>query len=145
MKLTENFTLEELIYSQTASSLGITEQYNPPALVVQNLKELCIHVLQPLRDRIGMPVGVNSGYRSQKTNKAVGGVNNSQHLSGEAADLRGMDGMTNAELFSVIKSSDLPFDQLIWEYGTKKEPRWVHVSYTSDRAPRKMVLYIGIK
>lgn len=138
MNLTENFTLDEMLKSQTAIRKGIAEQFNPPAHVVQALEKLCVNILEPLRAECG-PIKVNSGYRSPKTNAAVGGAKTSQHLHGEAADIEGVN-VSNATLFRKIQEMGLPFDQLIWEYGTQTEPSWVHVSFGPRN--RRQVLYI---
>ena len=142
MQLSKNFSLAELTESQTGRRHNIKEQFNPPQEVITNLKELCEKVLQPIRDKVGA-IKVSSGYRSPQVNKIVGGATSSQHLTGEAVDISGIN-ISNAELFKAIKDSNLPYDQLLWEYGTKSNPAWVHVSYTSNRKPRKQVLYIGI-
>ena len=87
MKLSENFTLEELIHSNTAERMGI-DNVPKDEKVVENLRSLCLEVLQPLRDYVGAPVHINSGYRCPELNMTVGGVKNSQHCRGEAADIR---------------------------------------------------------
>lgn len=142
MQLSKNFSLAELTESQTGRRYDIKEQFNPPQEVITNLKELCEKVLQPIRDKVGA-IKVSSGYRSPQVNKIVGGATSSQHLTGEAVDISGIN-ISNAELFKAIKDSNLPYDQLLWEYGTKSNPAWVHVSYTSNRKPRKQILYIGV-
>jgi len=124
MKLTENFSLQELLESPTARRKGFNEQFEPPDEVVNNLRELCIHILQPLRDHVG-PINISSGYRCPRLNKAVKGAKNSQHLTGEAADIQGVDGVSNKVLYDAIIELGLPFDQVIDEYNFA----WVHVSY----------------
>ena len=131
MNYSLNFTLEELIESQAGRRLKIEEQFLPSDAVKENLKKLCIYLLQPIRDGIGKPIHINSGYRCKRVNKAVGGKTTSQHIDGKAADLQAI-GFSNAELFNYIKDNH-KFDQLIWEYGTKDEPAWVHVSYDNKR------------
>lgn len=138
MKLSEYFTLNEMLKSQTASRRGITEQFNPPAEVVENLRLLCVHILDPLRRECGA-IMVNSGYRSPKTNEAVGGAKTSQHLYGQAADIESVP-FSNKLLFKKIQELNLPFDQLIWEYGNSNEPDWVHVSFGPRH--RRDILYI---
>lgn len=86
MKLTENFKLTEFTKSSTAQRLGLDN--TPSTHIVRALTNLCQQVLQPLRDWYGKPIIVSSGYRSAMLNKAVGGVSNSQHMKGEAADLQ---------------------------------------------------------
>lgn len=146
MQLSKNFSLAELTESQTGRRHNIKEQFNPPQEVIQNLKELCEKVLQPIRDKVGA-IKVSSGYRSPQVNKIVGGATSSQHLTGEAVDISGIN-VSNKVLFDTIikmmNENNLPVDQIIHEYGTKYNPAWVHVSYTSNRKPRKQVLYIGV-
>lgn len=141
MQLSKNFSLSELLESPTARRLKIAEQFTPPKSVVDNLELLCKHILQPLRDVLGLPIVVSSGYRSPIVNAKVGGVASSQHLKGMAADIQ-CPSLNNAALYYKIKELNLPYDQLIWEYGTSREPAWVHVSYQSN--PRKMAFSIGI-
>lgn len=105
----------------------------------KNIEDLVINVLQPLRDLAGVSISVNSGFRSPAVNKKVGGASTSQHCAnkGAAADLMCIK-KSNAEIFKIIKDK-LPFDQLIWEFGTDKEPSWVHVSYNAKNN-RKQIL-----
>ena len=139
-RLTPNFTLRELCASGTAARLGI-DNMNPPLAVRGALQKLCGAVLQPVRDRWG-PVRVNSGWRSPRLNRAVGGADSSQHLVGEAADIE-CAGVSNLDLARWIEAS-LPFDQLILEFYTPGDPRsgWVHVSYR-EGTNRRQVLTIG--
>lgn len=131
MQLTKNFSLAELLKSNTADTLGYTEQYDPPQSVIDNLTMLTVNILQPLRDYLKKPVTVSSGYRCKRVNKAIGGVASSQHQSGEAADIQGA---SNQEIFEAIKKLDLPVDQCIVEFRNENgEPRWIHVSYSSKR------------
>ena len=141
MQLSPHFSLLEMLESQTARRKAIAEQFTPPQEVIDNLKALCEHILEPLRVAVGKSIHINSGYRRDKLNKAVGGAKTSQHLMGQAADLK-PTGMTHAQLFHKIQELNLPFDQLIWEYGTKEEPAWVHVSYGPRM--RKQVLWVGV-
>ena len=124
MKISENFTLEELVKSDTAKRLGIENMPTPEQL--ENLIELCHKVLQPLRDEIG-PIHISSGLRVPALNKAIGGSKTSQHcaINGATADISIKD---NKKAFDYIKDN-LIFDQLIWEFGNEKQPDWVHVSY----------------
>jgi D-alanyl-D-alanine dipeptidase len=96
------------------------------------------NIFQPLRDGIGKPIRISSGYRSEKLNKAVGGSKTSQHNKGQALDLVATTGFTNKDIFDYIKKH-LEFDQMIWEFGTDKNPDWVHVSYNKGKN-RKQVL-----
>ena len=118
MKLSKNFILQEFLVTNT----GLNNQLTSEALV--NIEYLVKNLLQPLRDAYGKPIKINSGYRSVDVNKAVGGSPTSQHTKGEAVDIVAED---NKALFDLIKNN-FDFDQLIWEYGTDKQPAWVHVS-----------------
>lgn len=129
------FTIEELSFSQTASRKNIDN--TPDGRVRANLTALVANILDPLREAYGKPIIVTSGYRCAKLNKAVGGVKNSQHLTGEAADIQAVSKQPkdNKEIFDLIKKLKLPFDQLIDEYGMA----WVHVSY-SKRNRRQVIV-----
>ena len=131
MKLSNNFSLAELIEAASARRLGMNEQFNPPAEVVCNLNALAKNVLQPLRDYFGHAITVTSGYRSPKVNKAVGGAKNSDHLLGKAADCQlWINGKNcNQQLFDAVLKLKLPFRQMIDEFGTEDCPAWVHISY----------------
>lgn len=139
MQLSQHFTLEEMTKSQTASRKGIDN--TAPPEVVQNLKLLCENVLEYIRVRFSKPITVNSGYRGPKLNKAIGGAKNSQHMTGQAADIE-IAGMDNKILFCWIRDN-LEFDQLILEYYKPGVPDsgWVHVSWNS-KGNRKQVLTI---
>lgn len=122
-----HFTIEELYASATAKKLGIDNK--PSVQKMINLVYLCAYVLEPLRVAMNEPIKIGSGYRCERLNKAVGGVYNSQHLKGQAADLC-IDGdlKKGKKWFNYIKDH-LPFDQLIWEHNPKTGSYWVHVSY----------------
>ena len=132
--MTKHFTLNELTRSATAARKGIDN--NPDQEAEGNLYSLCENVLEPIRKYLGEPLRVNSGYRSQKLNKAIGGARWSQHLEGEAADITCTG--RNAEIVRYALKA-LDFDQLIWEYGTDEEPQWVHISFR-DGGNRKEAL-----
>lgn len=136
-KISKNFTLEELCASDTAKAKGIRN--NPGQTDVVNLCALVHNVLQPLRKWWGRPIKIGSGYRSLALNNAVGGVRNSQHMKGEAADIC-IEGDTNQgqQWFNWIKNH-CEFDQLIWEHNAKGS-YWVHVSYRADGNNRKQVI-----
>ncbi len=132
--LTKNFSLHELLQSQEAVRSGFTEQFSPPPAVVANLEALCIHILQPLREAVQVPVVVNSGYRCERVNRGIGGSAKSQHLTGHAADIQSFT-YGNEALFKKIIDMGLPFDQLINEFGYA----WVHVSYDPKRNRRQVL------
>ena len=142
MKLSENFSLQELLKSQTALRKGIDNKPTDPS-VITNLQVLCEKVLQPIRDHFARPVVINSGYRCPKLNKAIGSSSKSQHTKGEAADIE-IPGLSNKELAEYIEDN-LPFDQLILEFYNGVDPNsgWVHVSYVGDSDNRKQTLTIN--
>ncbi|QYW02029.1 peptidase [Stenotrophomonas phage Siara] len=116
VQLTPNFTVKELTVTNRPYD------NTPSKAEIEQLRLLAVNILQPLRDALGKPVIVNSAYRGEQVNKAVGGVPTSQHRLGQAADIR-VTGMSPLELCHFIISLGLPFDQLI-EEGT-----WTHVSF----------------
>ena len=142
MKLSENFSLQELLKSQTALRKGIDNKPTDPS-VITNLQVLCEKVLQPVRDHFARPVVINSGYRCPKLNKAIGSSSKSQHTKGQAADIE-IPGLSNKELAEYIEEH-LPFDQLILEFYNGVDPNsgWVHVSYVGDADNRKQTLTIN--
>lgn len=139
MKLSKNLSLGEFTNSQTAKRRGIDN--TPKGNHLEAAKELAENIFQPIRDYFGKPIFISSGYRSQALNEAIGGSKTSQHSKGEAIDID-MDyrnGPENEEIFHYIKEN-LPFDQLIWEFGTDKRPDWVHVSYKQEGPQRGQIL-----
>lgn len=136
-KLTRNFTLEELCASATAKAKGIKNI--PCTQDIVNITALCVAVLQPLREWWGREIKIGSGYRCPALNKAVGGVSNSQHMSGEAADLCIDGNITAARQWMAYIKNHLPFDQLILEHNAKGS-YWVHVSYRADGSNRYKVI-----
>jgi len=134
MKLSENFSLQEMTFSPSAIRKGIANK--PTDEHIENLRVLCEKVLQPLRDKMACTINVSSGYRAPALNALIGGSKTSQHCFGQAADLQ-VEGR-NHEMFNFIKDN-LEFDQVIWEFGTDSEPSWVHVSYNAKNN-RKQVL-----
>ena len=127
MKLSENFSLLELTKSQTAARKDIDNTPSPEHQ--ENLKLLCTHILQPVRDRFERVVSVSSGYRSEELCLAIGSKSTSQHAKGQAADFE-IYGLSNRELATWI-NENLNYDQLILEYWKKEDPNsgWVHCSY----------------
>tara|TARA_B100001248_G_scaffold145368_1_gene109179 strand:+ start:1112 stop:1564 length:453 start_codon:yes stop_codon:yes gene_type:complete len=141
MKLTDNFSLNEMLKSQTALRKGISNKPHEPS-VITNLQTLCEKVLQPVRENFG-PVVINSGYRSPELNSAIGGSNKSQHMVGQAADIE-VPTVSNKEVAEWIRDN-LKFDQLILEFYNGIDPRsgWVHVSYADDNKNRNQTLTIN--
>ena len=138
MKLSANLSLSEVLKSNTASRLGLDNTAGE--WEIKNLKAVAENIFQPLRDYLGVPIGVTSGYRGQALNKAVGGSKYSQHIVGEALDMDAdMFGKTtNKEIFNFIKDN-LEWDQMIWEFGDDENPDWVHVSYKRSGTNRKQL------
>ncbi len=140
MKLSNNLDLGELTRSESAKRAGISNK--PTAEHIENMKKLANNIFQPIREHFDVPIFISSGYRSKELNTRVGGSTTSQHSSGEAIDIdmdSSSSGVTNKEVFDFIKDN-LDFDQLIWEFGSKKNPDWVHVSYESTGKQRKQIL-----
>lgn len=141
-QLTEHFSLEEMIASSTAKARKIDN--TPTVEHKANLLRLCKEVLEPIRQKYGHTIIVNSAYRSSALNKAVGGAKTSQHLTGCAADIK-CAATTKAVLFNTIKDmidkGEIKVGQLIWEYGTKKEPQWIHVSLPYTKTNQILYIY----
>lgn len=137
-QLSKNFTLAEMIEAGSARRLGLDDQFHPSNDIIVNLTKLCCNVLQPLKNHFVAKypgkqvfIHIDSGYRSPRVNKAVGGAKNSDHLYGYASDtVLIVDGQRrNQELFDAVLELKLPFRQMIDEFGTEDEPAWVHISY----------------
>ena len=135
MKLTENFSLKELTSSQTAERKGIDNTPGPEHQ--ENLKSLCVNVLQPIRDYFSKVVTISSGYRSPELCTAIGSKTTSQHAKGQAADFE-IFGVSNKELADWIHYN-VNYDQLILEYWKEEEPNsgWVHCSYSEGNNRRE--------
>lgn len=131
--LSANFDMAELVHSDTAERLGLDN--TPGPVETAALTRLATTILQPIRDAVGGPVLVHDAYRSPAVNQADGGVPNSQHQLGEAADISAPS-MTLQELFDLIRKSDVAYDQCILESGC------VHVSeaHWAAGAPRREAL-----
>ena len=132
--LSKNFTLEEFIRSNTADRMGI-DNVPKDEEVIKNLRNLCLEVLQPLRDYVGAPVHINSGYRCPELNVAVGGVKNSQHCLGEACDIRLASSKQGREWATWIEDN-CRFDQMLLEKN-KNGAVWLHVSCKRDASKNR--------
>lgn len=128
------FTIKELCKSSTATLKRIDN--TPNSEIVNNLEQLVDNILDPLREAYGKPIKVNSGYRCEALNAAVGGSKTSQHKYGLAADITTGSRLENKKLFILAKQLNLPFDQLIDE----KAYSWIHISFSKN--PRKQVLHL---
>jgi len=136
MYLSKNFTLEELCASSTAKARHIDN--TPPKEIIENLKALCVNVLQPLRDWYGKSILIGSGYRCPQLNKAVGGVSTSQHMKGEAVDLYIQGDLELGKRWFCFIKDHLIFDQLIMEHN-KKGTYWVHVSFSRTKNRKQVI------
>ena len=136
MQLTDHFYLSEFVRSETATRLGIDNSINDPE-IISNIRNLCERVLEPLRAFAGCPIIINSGYRCPRLNEAVGGSRRSQHMKGEACDIRIADSATGDRWYCWMKEN-LPYDQLIKERTHKSSGTvWIHVSLRRDEAKNR--------
>ena len=139
-KISKHISYKEATHSNFAKQHNITNK--PKAEDVKNMELLAEMVFEPLREWVGCPIRVNSMFRSEKLNSALKGSKTSSHMKGQAMDITSMacgkdDCKSNLDMFHYIKDN-LDFDQLIWEFGS--EPKWLHVSYNSEKENRKQVL-----
>lgn len=128
------FTIKELCKSSVADQRKINN--SPDSSIINNLQQLITFILDPLREKYGKPIIVNSGYRCEALNKAVGGSKTSHHRFGLAADITGGNKNENKKLFKLAQTLNLPFDQLIDESNFS----WIHISYSNK--PRKQILHL---
>jgi hypothetical protein len=129
MKLSEHLSLSEVTRSESAKRNQISNM--PTGEHIANFMLLAEKIFEPIREHFGVPIHISSGYRSKELNAKIGGSATSQHCKGQAIDIDmdgSTNGVTNADVFNYIKDN-LPFDQLIWEFGNDTNPDWVHVSY----------------
>lgn len=172
--LSPHFTLSELLRSETAERIQELrdQQLDPPSSVITNLRHLVTGTLEPMRQGLGLPLRVTSGYRCLALNRRVGGTRRSQHVLGQAADLqlvaeRGklakvtaetatavldatgkpLRSMIDAEFilfaWAAMRLDELDIDQLIHEYGSGPgHPAWVHVSSSPGQSGRRQILII---
>ena len=137
-KLSKHVSYKEGVHSITAKRLGLKN--DPSDVHLANMRLISEKVFEPLRMHVGGPIKINSFYRGPELNKAIGGSSKSQHCKGQAIDIDDTYGhATNAEMYHWIKDI-LNFDQMIWEFGTDKNPNWVHVSYVNDEDNRNRCL-----
>ena len=137
-RISKHITYKEATRSVTALRLGIENK--PSEYELQNMELIAEKVFEPLREAVNGPIKINSFYRSEELNKAIGGSSRSQHCQGRAIDIDDVYGyVSNAYMYYYIKDN-LDFDQLIWEFGTDTNPEWVHVSYVDGDSNRKRCL-----
>ena len=134
-KISKHVSWKEGTYSRTGERLGLDNTPNEEQL--KCMKEVAENLLEPLREWVGGPIKINSFFRGEPVNTAIGGSTRSQHMKGQAIDSDDTVGhKTNAEMYHYIKDN-LDFDQMIWEFGDDKNPNWVHISWVSHRPNRK--------
>ena len=123
MRLSKNFTRQEIERSNTAKRLGISNEMSEKHLA--NMTKLLDNIIQPLRESLG-PIRISSGYRGQDLNRAIGGSRKSQHCKGQALDIQfWQDGkMMNELIYEYILDSNIEFDQMINEFDFS----WIHIS-----------------
>lgn len=131
-----NFTISELIHSDTAVKHNINNY--PDINSLDNLLRLIVECLQPIRNKLGKPMVITSGYRNDKVNRLVGGSNTSEHKKGMAADFI-INGMTVQAVIEFIRKTGLKYTQLIEEHS--KNTSWVHISYNPKNLKKETLLY----
>lgn len=138
MMLSDNFSLAEMIRSDAATRLGISN--TPDDAQIDNLRRLAVEILEPLRAAIGKPIRITSGLRVPVLNTIIGGVSNSDHCLGRAADIQ-VDGMSAKSVCEAVRSLDLPYKQVIHEFGA-----WCHVSigYPAEAPKRECLTAIKV-
>jgi len=134
-QLSKNFTLSEFTRSKTAIQYGIDN--TPTTEEIANMKLLCENVLEPIRKLFKRPIKITSGYRSKQLNLKVGGVSNSQHKTGQAADIQ-ISGIPVDEAFNKILESGIEFDQCILE------STWLHLSYNQGHNRNQALIAIWV-
>ena len=134
-RFSKHVSWKEGTHSNTALRRGLDNTPNEDQ--IKCMKEIAEGLFEPLREWVGGPIKINSFFRGEPVNTAIGGSKRSQHMKGQAMDLDDTFGhKTNAEMYHYIKDN-LDFDQLIWEFGDEKNPNWIHVSYVTHRPNRK--------
>ncbi len=139
-QISKYISLAQATWSDTAIRRGIINVPNSREL--KAMKVLAEKIHTPISDQLfgGQSVPFTSFYRSPTLNRVIGGAKTSQHVMGEAIDLDADGtGVSNSQLFEWIRQN-LEYDQIIWEFGTKTNPAWVHVSYTERRNNRGEIL-----
>lgn len=138
MKISDHISYAEATFSATAKRYGIDN--TPGDCELKAMMVVAEKVFEPLRNHFGVPIKINSFFRSKTLNKRVGGAATSQHVRGEAIDIDDtLGGVTNKQIFEYIVNN-LDYDQIIWEFGNDKNPDWVHVSYVSPDKNRRIKL-----
>ena len=138
MRISKHISYKEAVHSNTAKRRGIENKPNDDQLY--NMAKVAHNIFEPLRLYVGGAIKINSFFRSEELNKAIGGSTKSQHCQGCAIDIDDIYGhKSNYEMFQYIREN-LDFDQLIYEFGDADNPDWVHCSYVSKKENRNRVL-----
>ena len=133
--ISKHVSWHEGTYSRTGERRDLDNTPNEDQL--KCMKEVAENLFEPLREWVGGGIKINSFFRGEPVNTAIGGSTRSQHMKGQAIDIDDTFGhKTNAEMYHYIKDN-LDFDQMIWEFGTDKNPNWLHISWVSHRPNRK--------
>lgn len=142
MQVSKYITLDEATISPTALRLGIV---NKPTVQELERMEYVGKLFDKIREHFGVPIKVNSFFRCKALNDAVGSTDRSFHRLGSAIDICAISGtgITNKMIFDYVKDN-CDFTELIWEYGDKKNPLWVHIALAKGRDKEKAVKYIGV-
>ena len=134
-KISKHISWHEGTYSRTGERRDLDNTPNEEQL--KCMKEVAENLFEPLREWVGGPIKINSFFRGEPVNTAIGGSTRSQHMKVHAIDIDDtFVHKTNAEMYHYIKDN-LDFDQVIWEFGDEKNPNWVHISWVSHRPNRK--------
>ena len=133
--ISKHISWHEGTYSRTGERRDLDNTPNEEQL--KCMKEVAVNLFEPLREWVGGPIKINCFFRGEPVNTAIGGSTRSQHMKGQAIDIDDtFKHKTNAEMYYYIKDN-LDFDQMIWEFGTDKNPNWLHISWVSHRPNRK--------
>jgi len=133
--ISKHISYHEGTYSQTGVRRNLDNTPNEDQL--KCMEEVAENLFEPLREWVGGPIKINSFFRGEPVNTAIGGSTRSQHMKGQAIDIDDTFGhKTNAKMYHYIKDN-LDFDQLIWEFGNDENPNWLHISWVSHRPNRK--------
>lgn len=143
--ISEHLSLKEVTKSSTALKFGIKNI--PSEKHLNNLKIYAQKIFEPIRNHFNVPIFISSGYRSKKLNSIIGGSKSSQHCKGQALDLdqdHRNSKIQNKDIFYFVKDN-LEFDQMIWEFGDRNNPGWVHISFNPDKKYQRMQILVAQK
>ena len=133
--ISKHISYKEATYSQTGVRRNLDN--TPDEKQIKCMEEVAENIFEPLRRWVGGPIKVNSFFRGEPVNTAIGGSRTSQHMKGQGIDIDDTFGhATNAQMYNFIKEN-LDFDQMVWEFGDDENPNWLHVSYVTHRKNRK--------